>query len=57
MTAPARFARSTREAFACERFPAVEGPYRPPARWLPLAGWVSLFGLLAAIGVLLAWRG
>lgn len=52
-----RFARSTREAFACERYPAIEGPYRPPQRWLLALGYLCTLGLLGGIGVLLAWRG
>jgi hypothetical protein len=53
-----RFARSTREAFPCERFPAIEHYRRPwperAAGWLGIVGTLSLF---AFIGVLLAWRG
>lgn len=52
-----RFARSTREAFACERYPAVFGPYRQEAWWLRAVGWVVTLGLFALLGVLLAWRG
>lgn len=53
----ARFCRSTREAFPAERYPAVFGPYRAPARWLLPLGYLCLFGLFALLGVLLAWRG
>jgi hypothetical protein len=49
--------RSTREAFAAERWPAMEGPYRPPLRWLPAVGCMCVLGLFAGIGVMLAWRG
>lgn len=52
-----RFPRSTREAFPAERYPAVEGPYRPGAWWLRAVGWVVTLALLATIGVMLAWRG
>ena len=53
-----RFARSTREAFAVERFPAIE-VYRAGffARWARPLSWVVTLGLFAAIGVMLAWRG
>lgn len=51
------FHRSTREAFPCERFPAVFGPYRAPGRWLLPLGYACVFGLFAGLGVLLAWRG
>ena len=56
---PGKFYRSTREAFAVERFPAVFGPYRRPLleRWSVALGWICLVGLLIGIGVLLAWRG
>lgn len=52
-----RFPRSTREAFACERFPAIFGPYRPPSRAMTWLGLACTLALCAAIGVLLAWRG
>lgn len=52
-----RFARSTREAFACDRFPAVE-IYRAPllARWWRPLSWLLFWATWAALGVLLAWR-
>jgi hypothetical protein len=50
-----RYYRSTREAFACERHPAVFGPYRRiGGRFWPevyVAGTLALFG---GIGALLA---
>lgn len=48
-----RFYRSTREAFPCERFPAVFGPFRNEFRrqLLRVAVWFVLF---AGLGVLLA---
>jgi hypothetical protein len=53
-----RFPRSTREAFAHERFPAIEHYRRPwnerVTGWLGLVGTLSLFALL---GVILAYRG
>lgn len=51
--------RSTREAFAAERWPAVFGPYRRPLleRCSLVLGYLSLFGLLAGIGVMLGLRG
>jgi hypothetical protein len=53
-----RFPRSTREAFPCERFPAIEFYRRPWAeRFSRLLGWLTTFGLLAFLGVLFAWRG
>jgi hypothetical protein len=53
-----RYYRSTREAFPCERFPAIEFYRRPWAeRFSRLLGWLTTFGLLAFLGVLLAWRG
>lgn len=47
----ARFARSTREAFPCERFPAIEH-YRAPFldRWARPLSWL----LASAMGVWLA---
>lgn len=53
-----RYARSTREAFPAERFPAVE-IYRAPllARWWRPFSYLCLFGTFGAIGVILAWRG
>ena len=51
-----RFYRSTREAFASERFPAVFGPYRR-LRWGQTAVIVATMAIWAAIGVMLAWRG
>lgn len=53
-----RFARSTREAFPWERYPAIE-VYRAPLlhRWWRVIGNLSLLALLAGIGVMLAWRG
>lgn len=52
----ARFYRSTREAFPCERFPATEGPYRRNtfARQLVrVSVWLCAF---AFIGAVIAWR-
>jgi hypothetical protein len=53
-----RFYRSTRDAFPCERFPAIEHYRRPwPER---AAGWLGILGTLALfafIGVLASWRG
>ena len=51
-----RFARSTREAFAHERFCAVE-VYRAPRWYWRALGWACTFGLLALLGAMLAWRG
>jgi hypothetical protein len=53
-----RFHRTTREAFAHERFPAIE-VHRAGwlARWGHVAATVSTLGLLAVIGLMLAWRG
>jgi len=51
-----RFYRTTREAFPCERFNTVEGPYRRTGwlvEFLQAAFCLSLFALL---GVLIAWR-
>ena len=53
----ARHHRSTREAFADERFPAVFGPYRAPGRLARVIGNLFTLALLAGVGVLLAWRG
>jgi hypothetical protein len=53
-----RYFRSTREAFPCERFPAVEIYRRPWAE--RAAGWLGVVGTLALfafIGILLAIRG
>lgn len=52
----ARYFRSTREAFPCERFPATFGPYRRNTVGRQLArvsGWLGAFALL---GALIAWR-
>lgn len=51
-----RYFRSTREAFPCERFPAVFGPFERPApikQALRVFAWFCAF---AFIGVLMAWR-
>ena len=47
-----RFFRSTREAFAHERFPAIEGPYRRPTIWRAVLGFVAFFALIVLIGVI-----
>lgn len=52
-----RFARSTREAFPCERYPAIFGPYKRPSMWGAVLGFLAFFGLIAALGVLATWRG
>ena len=51
-----RYYRSTREAFPCERFPAMFGPYRNDARHklLRIAAWFALFvglGVILALGI------
>jgi hypothetical protein len=49
-----RFARSTREAFASERFPACFGPYRRESGFIRQAiGTVCVLGLFAIIGALI----
>ncbi len=47
----ARYYRSTREAFATDRHPAVFGPYRrnPLQKWANAALWVASVGLLLAL--------
>ena len=52
-----RFARTTREAFACERYPAMSGPYRRPPMWRAVIGFVCFFAVIALLGVIAAWRG
>lgn len=52
----ARFYRSTAEAFPCERFPAVFGPYRRDTFTRQLLRAVVCLGSFALIGVLIAWR-
>ena len=52
-----RFPRSTREAFACERYPAIEGPFRSQSIWPAVLGFLAFMGLMAALGVLAVWRG
>ena len=49
-----RFSRSTREAFADERFPAIE-IYRV-SRKPAIIYAVVMFACFAGIGVMLAWR-
>lgn len=50
----ARFYRSTAEAFPCERFPAVFGPYRRESSFLRQAlAAVCVLGLFAFIGALI----
>lgn len=49
-----RYARSTREAFASERFPAVFGPYRRESSFIGQAiRCAALLGLFAFIGTLI----
>jgi len=52
-----RFARSTREAFPCERYPAVFGPYSRPPMWRAVVGFLAFFALIAGLGVIATWRG
>lgn len=52
----ARFYRSTAEAFPCERFPAVFGPYRRDTFTRQLLRAVVCLGSFALIGALIAWR-
>lgn len=54
---PARFHRSTREAFAAERFPALFGPFRRRRQLRGMLTTGAALALWAGIGVLLAWRG
>jgi hypothetical protein len=51
-----RFPRSTREAFPCERFPAMFGPYKRDTFTRQLARALVWFVSFAAIGLILAWR-
>lgn len=52
-----RFYRTTREAFPCERFPAVFGPYRKPSSALvEVAQLAAILVLFAILGVIAAWR-
>ena len=51
-----RYARSTREAFPVERFPAMFGPYRRDTFARQLARVSAWLGAFAFIGVLIAWR-
>ena len=54
VVAAMRFARSTREAFASERFPACFGPYRRESGFIRQAiGTVCVLGLFAIIGALI----
>lgn len=49
-----RYARSTREAFPCERFPAVFGPYRRRSGFIAQAlRTAAVLGLFAFIGALI----
>ncbi len=49
-----RFSRSTREAFACERYPACFGPYKRRSGAIRQAiGTVCVLGLFAIIGALI----
>ena len=49
-----RYARSTREAFPCERFPACFGPYRRESGFIRQAiGTVCVLGLFCFIGALI----
>ena len=52
----ARYYRSTREAFAHERFPAMSGPYRRDTFARQLARLIVWLGAFALMGVLIAWR-
>lgn len=47
-----RYHRSTREAFPCERFPAVFGPYRRPGH-NRLICWLLVLACFAWIGALI----
>lgn len=51
-----RYARSTREAFPVERFPACFGPYRRDTFTRQLLRAVVCLGSFALIGALIAWR-
>jgi hypothetical protein len=51
-----RFYRSTREAFPCERYPALFGPYRRDTFTRRIARGLAWFVSFAAIGLILAWR-
>ena len=46
-----RMHRSTREAFAAERFPAVFGPYRARGRWLLPLGYLCLAVIAAGLAL------
>lgn len=48
-----RYARSTREAFPCERFPALFGPYRRDTFISQLLRTAAVLGLFAFIGALI----
>lgn len=52
----ARFYRSTREAFPCERFPATFGPYRRDTFGRRLARVIVWAVAFLGIGGLMAWR-
>jgi hypothetical protein len=47
-----RFHRSTREAFPCERFPAVFGPFKPPL-WERLAGVILAAAMAISFALIL----
>ena len=51
----ARYYRSTREAFPCERFPATFGPYRRSTFARQLARVAVWAGAFILMGALIAW--